>query len=160
MLSPVELKRVLAEWQLRLKRVQAVLQPPVWGESEWRQFAQALTLLVQRHGATWQDARAQTWDLRWQMREGGELVCQVEQQNENQVTLVVAQCGGFAGTGSYTWLWAELGRDGSFKREPYWVDGSWKEALMTLLMPFQYQSNFLLQGQAATPPQLLHHGSH
>jgi hypothetical protein len=155
MLSTVELKRILTEWHVRLRRVQSVLQPPVWNEDEWRQFAQALTLMVQRHGTSWIDHQSQTWDLRWQIRDGGDLVCQVEQHGEQKVTLVVAQCGGFAGpNGSYTWLWSEFGPDGRFSRDPYWVEGSWKEALMTFLLPYQYQTNFLLQGRAETPSQL------
>jgi hypothetical protein len=155
-LAPTELRRVLAEWQTRLKRVHAILQPPEWNESEWCRFAQALTLLTQKHGTTWTTPPLQTWDLRWQMREGGELVCQVEQADENAVTLIVAQSEGFAGPGrSYTWLWAEFGRDGRFRKQPYWVEGSWKEALMGLLVPFQYQNNFLLESRAATPSSLL-----
>jgi hypothetical protein len=156
MLSSLELKRILTEWQLRLKRIQSVLQPPVWKEEEWRSFSQALTLMIQRHGTTWNDGQQQTWDLRWQIREGGSLVCQVEQRGEEKVTLVVAQCGGFAGpNGSYTWLWSEFGADGRFLRDPYWVDGAWKEALMTFLLPYQYQSNFLLESRAETPAQLM-----
>ncbi len=156
MLSPLELKRILSEWHVRIRRVQSVIQPPVWKEEEWRQFSQALTLMVQRHGSTWHDDLTQTWDLRWQIRDGGDLVCQVEQHGLEKVTLVVAQCGGFAGVNrSYTWLWSEFGSDGRFTRDPYWVDGSWKEALMTFLLPYQYQSNFLLRGRVETPHQLL-----
>ena len=156
MLSSVELRRLFEEWRWRLKRVQAVLQPPVWSEEEWRRFAQALTLLLQKHGATWQQGEIQYWDLRWEIRDGGELICQAEQHGAEKITLVVAQTGGFAAeAGSYTWLWAEFGSDGHFSRDPYWVDGTWKDALMTLLLPYQYQSNFYLAAPTATPAALM-----
>ena len=156
MLSTVELRRLFNEWGWRLKRIQAVLQPPVWSEEEWRQFAQALTLLLQKHGATWTAENAQFWDLRWQIREGGELICQAEQKGEDKLSLVVAQTGGFAEeVGSYTWLWAEFGPDGHFSRDPYWVDGTWKDALIGLLMPYQYQSNFYLAAPTETPAALM-----
>ena len=156
MLSTVELRRLLNEWRLRLKRIQAVLQPPVWSEEEWRQFAQALTLLLQQHGATWMQGEVQFWDLRWQVREGGELICQVEQHGSEKLSLVVAQTGGFAEeVGSYTWLWAEFGPDGHFSRDPYWVDGMWKDALIGLLLPYQYRSNFYLAAPTETHSALM-----
>jgi hypothetical protein len=159
MISSVELRRLFNEWRWRLKRVQAVLQPPVWSEEEWRQFAQALTLLLQKHGATWvggADGTSQFWDLRWAIREGGELICQAEQKGSETLSLVVAQTGGWAEeAGSYTWLWAEFGPDGHFSRDPYWVDGTWKEALISLLLPYQYQSNFFLAAPTETPAALM-----
>lgn len=156
MLSTVELRRLFSEWRWRLKRVQAVLQPPVWSEEEWRQFAQALTLLLQEHGAAWTNGECRYWDLRWQIREGGELICQAEQRGGDTLTLVVAQTGGFAEeVGSYTWLWAEFGNDGHFSRDPYWIDGTWKEALIGLLLPYQYRSNFYLAAPKETPAHLM-----
>lgn len=86
----------------------------------------------------------------------GELVCQVEQHGPEKISLVVAQTGGFAEEiGSYTWLWAEFGTDGHFTRDPYWVDGAWKEALIGLLMPYQYRSNFYLEAPTETPAALM-----
>jgi hypothetical protein len=156
MLSTVELRRLFSEWGWRLKRVQAILQPPVWSEEEWRQFAQALTLLLQKHGATWVKGDCQYWDLRWEIREGGELVCQAEQRGSEVLSLVVAQTGGFAEeVGSYTWLWAEFNAEGHFARDPYWVDGTWKEALISLLLPYQYRSNFYLAAPTETPAALM-----
>jgi hypothetical protein len=156
MLSTVELRRLFSEWGWRLKRVQAILQPPVWSEEEWRQFAQALTLLLQKHGATWVKGDCQYWDLRWEIREGGELVCQAEQRGSEVLSLVVAQTGGFAEeVGSYTWLWAEFNAEGHFSRDPYWVDGTWKEALISLLLPYQYRSNFYLAAPTETPAALM-----
>ena len=161
MLPTVELRRLYSEWRWRLKRIQAVLQPPVWSEEEWRQFAQALTILLQKHGAAWAQEQPdgstkQFWDLRWAIREGGELICQAEQHGEEKLSLVVAQSGGFAEeVGSYTWLWAEFGSDGHFSRDPYWVDGTWKDALISLLLPYQYQSNFYLAAPTETPAALM-----
>ena len=158
MISLVELHRLFHEWRQRIKRVQAIMQPPVWTEEEWRQFAQALTLLLQQHGTAWVNGEVQYWDLRWQLREGGELICQAEQHGAERLSLVVAQTGGFAAeaqSGSYTWLWAEFGADGHFSRDPYWVDGSWKDALISLLLPYQYRSNFYIEAPAETPQNLL-----
>jgi hypothetical protein len=158
MISAVELCRIFQEWRIRLQRVQTILQPPVWTETDWRQFSQALTLLVRRHGTSWIIDPHTYWDLRWKLHDAGELICQVEHLPDQKTTLIVAQQGGFAqqaGTGSYTWLWAEFDREGRFSREPYWIDGTWKEALTQLLLPFQYQGGFYLNGAAATPASLL-----
>ncbi len=120
-----------------------------------------LTLLLQKHGATWAQEQPdgstkQFWDLRWAIREGGELICQAEQQGNERLSLVVAQSGGFAEeVGSYTWLWAEFGSDGHFSKDPYWVDGTWKDALISLLLPYQYQSNFYLAAPTETPAALM-----
>ena len=73
-----------------------------------------------------------------------------------KTSLVVAQNGGFAETvGSYTWLWAEFNMEGNFARDPYWVEGSWKDALTALLLPLDRQGAFLLAGRAETPDSLL-----
>jgi FeS assembly protein IscX len=69
---------------------------------------------------------------------------------------VVAQNGGFAqSVGSYTWLWAEFNLEGEFARDPYWVDGTWKDALTAFLLPLDRQSAYLLAGRAETPDSLL-----
>ena len=44
---------------------------------------------------------------------------------------------------------------GEFARDPYWVDGSWKDALTTLLLPLDRQSSYLLAGRTETPQALL-----
>jgi FeS assembly protein IscX len=68
----------------------------------------------------------------------------------------VAQNGGFATeVGSYTWLWAEFNMEGNFARDPYWVEGTWKEALTALLVPLDRQASYLLAGRAETPDALL-----
>jgi FeS assembly protein IscX len=68
----------------------------------------------------------------------------------------VAQNGGFAQqVGSYTWLWAEFGIDGNFARDPYWVEGTWKDALTAFLLPLDRQSAYFLAGRAQTPDSLL-----
>ena len=73
-----------------------------------------------------------------------------------KTSLVVAQNGGFAQEiGSYTWLWAEFNMEGNFARDPYWVEGTWKDALTTLLLPLDRQAGFLLAGRAETPDSLL-----
>jgi FeS assembly protein IscX len=156
MISPVELRRILAEWRIRLSRAKEILQPPTWNEQEWRQFSQALALMVRDHGRSWIIEPKVYWDLRWNLQEGGELVCQIEHLPGEKTSLVVAQNGGFATeVGSYTWLWAEFNLDGNFSRDPYWVEGTWKDALTALLLPLDRQSSYLLAGRAQTPDSLL-----
>jgi FeS assembly protein IscX len=156
MISPVELHRILAEWRVRLQRAKDILQPPVWNEKEWRQFSQALALMVRDHGRSWIIDPNVYWDLRWNLQDGGELVCQIEHIPGEKTSLVVAQNGGFAeSVGSYTWLWAEFNMEGNFSRDPYWVEGTWKDALTALLLPLDRQGAYLLAGRAQTPDSLL-----
>jgi len=155
-ISPLELRRILTEWRTRLQRVQAILAPPVWDESEWSRFGRALLALLQQHGATWSAENQTYWDLRWNLRDGGELICQAEASGPSKISLVVAQTGGWVREAeSYTWFWMEIGPDGDLLREPYWVEGTWREALMTLLVPYQYQAGYFLAGAAPTPPSLM-----
>jgi FeS assembly protein IscX len=156
MISPVELHRLLAEWRVRLMRAKEILQPPTWNEQEWRQFSQALALMVRDHGRSWIIDPNVYWDLRWNLQDGGELVCQIEHVPGERTSLVVAQNGGFAeAVGSYTWLWAEFDMEGNFSRDPYWVEGTWKDALTAFLVPLDRQSSYLLAGRAETPAALL-----
>jgi FeS assembly protein IscX len=156
MMSSVEMRRILAEWRLRLQRVKDIVQPPSWTEKEWRQFSQALALLVREHGRSWIVDPNVYWDLRWKLQEGGELIAQVEHVPGEKTSLVVAQNGGFAEqVGSYTWLWAEFNMEGNFARDPYWVEGTWKDALTAFLIPLDRQSSYLLAGRAETPAALL-----
>jgi len=156
MISPVELHRILAEWRVRLHRAKEILQPPTWSEKEWRQFSQALALMVRDHGRSWIIDPNVYWDLRWNLQDGGELVCQIEHIPGEKTSLVVAQNGGFAeSVGSYTWLWAEFNMEGQFARDPYWVEGTWKDALTALLLPLDRQGAYLLAGRAETPDSLL-----
>ena len=156
MISVLELRRILAEWRIRAQRIQAILQPPVWQESEWKQFGRALVGLLQRHGATWMVEPKTYWDLRWHLHDGGELICQVECTPDEKISVVVAQMGGFIQeVESYTWFWAEFNPEGDFIRDPYWVEGTWKEALTTLLIPYQHQAGYYLAGSAPTPPSLM-----
>jgi FeS assembly protein IscX len=156
MISPVELHRILAEWRVRLQRAKEILQPPAWKENDWRQFSQALALMVRDHGRSWIIDPNVYWDLRWNLQDGGELVCQIEHIPNEKTSLVVAQNGGFAeSVGSYTWLWAEFNPEGDFARDPYWVEGTWKDALTALLVPLDRQSAYLLAGRAETPDALL-----
>jgi FeS assembly protein IscX len=156
MISPVELHRILAEWRVRLQRAKEILQPPSWNENEWRQFSQALALMVRDHGRSWIIDPNVYWDLRWNLQDGGELVCQIEHTPGEKTSLVVAQNGGFAeSVGSYTWLWAEFNLEGNFARDPYWVEGTWKDALTALLLPLDRQGGYLLAGRAETPDSLL-----
>jgi hypothetical protein len=152
----VELQRILAEWRLRLQRVKDILQPPSWDEEEWRRFSQALALLVREHGKSWIIDPNVYWDLRWRLQDGAELVCQIEHTPGIKTSLVVAQNGGFAAAvGSYTWLWAEFDMEGLFARDPYWVEGTWKDALTALLLPLDRRSSYLLAGRSETPEALL-----
>jgi FeS assembly protein IscX len=156
MISPVELRRILAEWRVRLQRAKEIIQPPTWSEKEWRQFSQALALMVRDHGRSWIIDPNVYWDLRWNLQDGGELVCQIEHVPGEKTSLVVAQNGGFAeSVGSYTWLWAEFNMEGNFARDPYWVEGTWKDALTAFLLPLDRQSSYLLAGRAETPDSLL-----
>jgi FeS assembly protein IscX len=156
MISPVELHRLVAEWRVRLMRAKEILQPPTWNEQEWRQFSQALALMVRDHGRSWIIDPNVYWDLRWNLQDGGELVCQIEHVPGERTSLVVAQNGGFAeSVGSYTWLWAEFDMQGNFSRDPYWVEGTWKDALTAFLVPLDRQSSYLLAGRAETPAALL-----
>jgi hypothetical protein len=156
MISPVELRRIIAEWRLRVQRVKDILQPPTWTEREWRQFSQTLALLVREHGKSWIVEPNVYWDLRWRMVDGGELVCQIEHIPGEKTSLVVAQNGGFTDDrGTYTWLFAEFNMEGQFARDPYWVDGMWKEALAALLIPLDRQSSYMLVGRSETPDSLL-----
>jgi FeS assembly protein IscX len=156
MISPVEFARIFAEWRVRLHRAREILQPPTWNENEWRQFSQALALMVRDHGRSWIIDPKVYWDLRWNLQDGGELVCQIEHTPGEKTSLVVAQNGGFAqAVGSYTWLWAEFNLEGEFARDPYWVEGTWKDALTAFLLPLDRQSSYLLAGRAQTPDSLL-----
>jgi len=156
MISSVELRRILAEWRVRLNRAKEILQPPTWSETDWRQFSQALALMVRDHGRSWIIDPNVYWDLRWNLQNGGELVCQIEHIPGEKTSLVVAQNGGFAeSVGSYTWLWAEFNLEGNFSRDPYWVEGTWKDALTAFLVPLDRQSAYLLAGRAETPESLL-----
>jgi FeS assembly protein IscX len=156
MISPVELHRILAEWRVRLHRAKEILQPPSWSEKDWRQFSQALALMVRDHGRSWIIDPNVYWDLRWNLQDGGELVRQIEHLPGEKTSLVVAQNGGFAeSVGSYTWLWAEFNSEGDFARDPYWVEGTWKDALTAFLLPLDRQSAYLLAGRAETPQSLL-----
>ncbi len=160
MISPLELRRVLNEWRTRLQRVCSILQPPVWQETEWTRFGRALVALLQQHGATWTVETKTYWDLRWNLRDGGELICQAEAIPDQKLSLVVAQTGGWVREAeSYTWFWLEFTPEGELARDPYWIEGTWKEALMTLLIPFQYQAGYYLAGAAPTPPSLMLEGS-
>jgi len=156
MMSPVELHRIVAEWRVRLQRAKEILQPPSWNEKEWRQFSQALALMVRDHGRSWIIDPRVYWDLRWSLQDGGELVCQIEHMPGEKTSLVVAQNGGFAeSVGSYTWLWAEFNMEGNFARDPYWVEGTWKDALTALLVPLERQGAYFLAGRTDTPDSLL-----
>lgn len=156
MISTLELRRIFTEWRTRLQRVQAILQPPQWSESDWKQFGRGLVGLLQRNGATWMVESKTYWDLRWLLRDGGELICQVEYTPDEKISVVVAQMGGFVQeVESYTWFWAEFNPEGEFMRDPYWIEGTWKEALTTLLLPYQYQAGYYLAGSTPTPPSLM-----
>jgi hypothetical protein len=75
------------------------------------------------------------------------LICQAEDGTEGKKTLVVAQTGGFAeGLDNYTWFYGEFGQTGDFLGNPYWVDGTWKEALAMMLLPQQAGAGFYLSG--------------
>jgi hypothetical protein len=115
----------------------------------------ALVELLQRHGTTWAAEGRTYWDLRWHLLDGGELICQAEATEGVKISIVVAQMGGFVkDVESYTWFWIEYNPEGELLRDPYWVEGTWKEALMTLLLPYQYQAGYYLAGTAPTPPSL------
>lgn len=140
----VEFKRILMEWRTRFQRVHDILQPPQWTDHDWGHFSRALFKLVKRYGHSWSEKDIHYWDVRWELREGGELICQIE-ETADMDSLVVAQSGGFAeGVDCYTWFYGEFNKEGRFIAEPYWVDGSWKEALSMILLPHQMAAGFYL----------------
>ncbi len=157
MSSLVEFRRIFDEWKTRIERAKKIINPTPWTEDDWRQFSQALILLVMKNGETWSsDHKTKYWDLRWKTKDGGELVCQVELFQDNARSLIVAQVGGFAASvGSYTWLWVEMDEENHFRRDPYFVDGTWKEALLTLLIPLKHQAGFYLEQMVTRSGNLL-----
>jgi len=147
MISRVELRRIAHEWRTRLQRVQQILQPSEWAMDDWNRFARALTQTVRAYGSTWKEGDNTFWDVRWTLQDGGELICQTEVGGDGRQTLVVAQTGGFAeGLDNYTWFYGEFGQTGDFLGNPYWVDGTWKEALAMMLLPQQAAAGFYLSG--------------
>jgi hypothetical protein len=157
MSSLIEFRRLFEEWKTRIERAKKIINPTPWTEEDWRQFSQGLILLVMKNGETWpSDHKTKYWDLRWKTKDGGELVCQIELFEDNARSLIVAQVGGFAASvGSYTWLWVELDEEGHFRRDPYFVDGTWKEALLTLLIPLKHQAGFYLEQMVTRSGNLL-----
>ena len=151
----LEARRLLAEWQTRLRRVKEILAPPTWARSDWELFAVSVAILVQKHGTHWTGVDKRYWDLRWDIRDGGQLICQVECEPQKYIQLVVAQEGGWAGDDSYTWMLAEFSPSGDFMKDPYWVDGTWKDALVALLVPYSQRAGFYLGDRAETPNHLM-----
>lgn len=155
-MSLVELRRLFSEWNIRLKRVQEVLQPPAWSEGDWNEFARTLVFVVRKYGKTWTEDATTYYDLRWNLTDGGELACQFDLTPGVRRSLVVAQHGGFAdGTENYIWFFCEFNEAGQFIGEPYWVDGNWKDALAMMFMPQRMPSQFYLSNGAAPLGQFL-----
>lgn len=149
-MSLVELRRHFAEWRIKLQRIQQVLQPPSWAPEEWNHFAKMVVTVTTKYGRTWTQEPTDYWDLRWDLQEGGQLVCQFEETKDVKKSLVIAQYGGFAdGTENYIWFYAEFNDLGGFIGEPYWVDGSWKDALAMILMPQKMAAGFYLTDAGA-----------
>ncbi|MEO0453444.1 MAG: hypothetical protein AAFY98_04830 [Verrucomicrobiota bacterium] len=149
-MSLTEMKRLFSEWRIRLARAKDVLQPPVWSAEEWNEFALTLTGVVRKYGRHWEEGETQFFDLRWELIEGGELACQFEDTEGGKRSLVVAQYGGFAdGTENYIWFYGEFNDHGTFIGNPYYVNGSWKDALSIILMPHKASSQFYLTDAGA-----------
>jgi hypothetical protein len=150
MMSLVELRRLFAEWRIKLRRIQEVVQPPPWSTEEWNHFARLIVGVTTKYGRTWTQDSVTYWDLRWDLQEGGQLVCQFEQKAGEKKSLVVAQYGGFAdGTENYIWFYAEFNDQGGFIGDAYWVEGSWKDALAMILMPHKMAAGFYLADAGA-----------
>ncbi len=148
----VEWNRVIHEWKARLRQIKDIISPPAWTPEDWKTFATCLAILVQRHGYHWRNDGILYWDLRWKVREGGELVCQVEQVPEQSIALTVAHNGGFAGHKEpYIWLWTVFDHEGNYIRDPYWVDGIWKDALVGFLLPYASRAGYYLGERTDTP---------
>lgn len=149
-MSLVELKRMFSEWRIRLQRARDVMQPAIWSPEEWNEFSLTLVAVVRKYGRQWEDEGTAYWDLRWELIEGGELACQFEDTPGLKRSLVVAQYGGFAdGTENYIWFYGEFNERGTFIGNPYYVDGSWKDALAMILMPHKMSSTFYLADAGA-----------
>lgn len=147
----VELKRLYSEWSIKLQRVQEIVNPTPWTEGQWNQFARALSFIVQKYGNTWEEDITEYWDIRWDLQNGGELICQVEEVKDQKFSLTVAQRGGFAtDVDEYIWFYSELSEQGDFLGEPFWVEGNWKDALAMILLPHQAASTFYL-GDSTVP---------
>ncbi len=149
-MSLVELKRTFSEWRIRFQRARDVMQPAVWSDEEWNELALTLVAVVRKYGKQWEDGGTDYWDLRWELIEGGELACQFEDSPGQKRSLVVAQYGGFAdGTDNYIWFYGEFNEHGTFIGHPYYVNGSWKDALAMILMPHKMSSTFYLADAGA-----------
>lgn len=149
-MSLIEMKRMFAEWRIRFQRARDVMQPRVWSPEEWNEFAITLTAIVRKYGRSWEEEGTRYWDLRWELIEGGELACQFEDNPDVKRSLVVAQYGGFAdGTENYIWFYGEFNPSGEFIGAPYYVNGTWKDALAMILMPHRMSSEFYLQDAGA-----------
>jgi hypothetical protein len=152
----IELKRLCSEWRMRAQRVQEILQPPVWSNDDWNQFALTLVGVIRKYGKNWETDGTMYADLRWDLSEGGELACQFEDTPGGKRSLVVAQHGGFAnGLENYIWFYAEFNEGGRFIGDPYFVSGNWKDALAILLMPHKSSANLYLAAPAAPLQNLL-----
>lgn len=161
-MSLLEFKRLFQEWRIRLERARQILQPPVWSPEEWNRFARALAIAVHRYGTHWETNGTLFWDIRWELHDGGQLICQLEEVPDEKRALVVAQQGGFSqGHDNYTWFYAEFSESGAFLGQPYWVDGNWKDALAMILLPQQMAAGFYLADTPANlPVGLLGHETH
>lgn len=154
--SLLELRRLYAEWRIKLQRIQEVIQPKGWSEEEWNQFARVVVTVTAKYGRTWTNGETTYWDLRWELQEGGQLVCQFEEETGVKKSLVIAQYGGFAdNTENYIWFYSEFNDAGGFIGEPYWIEGSWKDALAMILMPQKMAAGFYLQDAGAPIQQHL-----
>ncbi|CCG92410.1 hypothetical protein A7K73_00440 [Candidatus Methylacidiphilum fumarolicum] len=150
-----ELRRISQDWSMRIHRAKNILFPQSWGEEKWLEFCKALCLFIQEKGTNWSQDDKLYWDLRCQLHDGGNLVCQVEQDGHEKISLAVVQTGGFVESGqSYVWLLAELGKDGKFLKDPYFVDGIWKEAFLIFLLPRHKQAAFFLSAFKETTSPL------
>ncbi|QSR87375.1 hypothetical protein EM20IM_03335 [Candidatus Methylacidiphilum infernorum] len=149
-----ELRRISQDWSIRIQRAKSILFPAPWKEEKWLEFCKSLCLFIQERGTSWEQDGKLYWDLRCRLNDGGELVCQVEQDGHEKISLAVAQTGGFVEPGeNYIWLFVELNKEGRFLKDPYFVDGVWKEAFLIFLLPRHKQAAFFLSAfkEAASP---------
>ncbi len=152
MISSVELHRILAEWRVRLQRAKEILQR--------RPGTRRTGASSPRPSRSWSVTTAAVGSSTRTFTGTCAGICRTAASSSARSSIFPARRPRSSSrrmavspesVGSYTWLWAEFDMDGQFARDPYWVEGTWKDALTAFLLPLDRQSAYLLAGRAETP---------